>query len=204
MKILTYNIMNAGKDLFPSRKGWWFTRTIKQMKMIKKENPDVFCLNESTPLQQLLFFFMKGYRCKGWYTQNPIFYKKEYKCVYSKCFLLKDREKYLRTFTKIAICQSNLSYIILNTHLDWTNNRAAQKEQIYDSTMPVTDIFVCGDFNKENDTFFEYKSSKPTVGTYKNAVIDYIFSDEKTPRSCKVLTEYDDLSDHRPLICEYD
>lgn len=207
MKILTYNIMTAGKDLFPSKKSWWFTRTLQLIRMIKVESPDIFCLNEVTVLQKFMLLFLRGYRSKGGLTQNQVFWKnrienKRVSCLNSKIELLKDTTKYFRSLTRVQLVIRDYIYTFISTHLDWDIEiHNAQKEQVIQSIYKWIDSpsFICGDFNVEKDNIRYFTATKPTEDTFcTGGKIDYIFNNLNIEK-CAVLTQYK-MSDHYPLI----
>ena len=212
MKILTFNILTAGKDLFPSRKGWWITRMLGTMRMLKAENPDIFVLNEVTPLQMFVLLFLKGYKHRGGLTQNPVFFKKRFKVIESKWKVYDTLSDYLRSYTYVWLKDTELKHHweVIGTHIDWDEStREKQKEEMFKNLCHGTaHKLVCGDFNKEDDTLDYLTPTKPTTGTYHDingegiSKIDYIFNNLDI-EDCKVLTQYKDISDHYPVVVEF-
>lgn len=211
MKILTYNVMTAGKDLLPSKNGWWFTRTVEAMRMLKKENPDIFCLNEVTIFQKLMFMFLFGYDSCGGVLQNHIFWKRKVggikvKKVFSKVKKLKTLKEYFRSYTLAILNICGHRYCIVSTHIDWDEStRELQKQEIIEAInkQEYDDVIVCGDFNKENDVLASFTPTNAEEYTYCGGTkIDYIFNTLGIEK-CKVLSSYVDISDHYPLVIEF-
>lgn len=202
--------MTAGKDLLPSKEGWWFTRTRQLMRMLENEAPDIVCLQEVTILQKFMLLFLKGYRMRGGLLQNQVLwrkriYGKRVRCLHSEVRPMKVRRAYFRSYCLCLLKIGELRQLVVSTHIDWDSfTRWDQKHQVLEAMgkQKYGLCIVCGDFNVEGDRFGNLTPTNPQKDTFRTGgKIDYIFNDFGTTE-CEVLTQYK-MSDHYPLTIKF-
>ncbi len=192
LKIATWNVrLMLPIDTFIG-KSWLFSRLWKVVKRIKKENPDIICLQEILgPIQlfSLWLLLHKQYEFNSHFCTLKIFNGKTTLVNKSTTLTLMGSNQYILKNTnnkepkfivkRSAIETVNLSkeyklFQIVNTHLDHRGDDDAKyrqaEELIERYKNEEVPIFICGDFNAGYKLFPNYC---PMIKDVKTSKIDW-------------------------------
>ena len=230
MKIMTYNIQNDYK---------LFNNNIVKNKakdivsLIRQYDIDVIGFQELSNRQIGLYkSLLDDYICVGNHRHSgllsseytTIFIKKDIEIISSNTYSLSDNvnklgtklsnHNYPRICTVCHIIKDNKKYLIVNTHLDNSNDENRNEElqilnNIINKEKNKEYLIVLGDFNMDENRYLKSFAKKLKLNnctkhldnTYINSkmILDHIYisSDLKCDYKEKLLVEY---SDHYPLV----
>lgn len=211
MKVLSLNIRAWTRDRKKSGKHYWVDRYHKIHNYIKQENPDVICLQEVWwPTKYILKLETLGYKKTGWGFSHPIYVKKN----------MKVSKRRVSIFSTTAVVND---IQVFNIHCRW-------EEDLFQKAMDqITKWFLkfskdnpaiaAGDFNRSDissisnaicfsslrermgkspvDTFANYKKPNESHGE-----IDHFFISWSLDAVGDYKIGPNDMSDHRPIVCE--
>lgn len=205
MKILSFNVRVWTRDTAPEDGGRYWKNRMKKMKdMIIDLDPDIICF------QELMFpatlYVPKGYKRVNVSIQHPIYIKKG---MTASNHIFK---------IHMDAATINGSYRVISVHSHWNQNILKRnEEQIRELSKGYDKVIACGDFNndeqqiglyphlervpmiEEKDTFVNF--NRPTES---HGIIDHFYvRGLENPSAC-VLYEYGKVSDHYPILLEFD
>lgn len=194
MKIISFNIRVATRDLNPFGKHFWLKRQIRINRFLKEQDADVVCLQEVTPLQKACLYLVPGYHLTKIDCQNMIMYKGEKR----NCCVVK--MPVVDQYTQSAMLMLIDNVYICNAHLSWNST---QKQ--FELIIPHYPDVVCGDMNvtfelKDKLERLHYISNSETTfhkWGKSDAVIDHVYS---VFNGNVEVIKNDVMSDHYPLV----
>lgn len=213
IKILSLNVRTLYRDLKRSSTHYWVNRYRKIHNYIKSESPDVICLQEVWwPAKYVLKLGELGYKKTGWGFSHPIYVKKNMKVSKCRTSIFSTTaivDGWIQVFSVHCRWEDNLFKRAMNKIMDWRMKFAFE---------PAISGIAAGDFNRSDtssicnavclsslrelmgkpsaDTFANYKRPEESHGE-----IDHFCISAGVDAS-DYRVGPDDMSDHRPIICE--
>ncbi len=205
MKVISFNLRNWNRDKDKSFSTYWKTRLNSIVKMVKKENPDVLCLQEALP-RMVRKIKRAGYKQVGFGISHVILIKKT---IFAK-------NHHFRVFYEWCDIQGTR---IINVHSRWETAIIKRVVAKISKLAEGRKAIACGDFNTSyaklvnlgiglihartelglelKDTFMNFKNPS------SHGEIDHFFINQITPKEFSIVTDNygcERMSDHYPII----
>jgi len=218
--IMTYNVENMMKNLWPWNEHFWLKRSRLIVKNITDADPDIVCMQESRKLHSIwLKHHLKGY-ARASAKMLPftpehcgILYKKDKFSFVDGNIKLLPSDNYLRLYTKVVLHNDEIGDIsIYDAHISSDAHNGAEQFDIINNTIISDNNFsiLCGDLNQSNRgqsescKLYDIPAQSTTFHDYgkQNSIIDYIMTNKEVSVNYKYVINDLESSDHNAFVAD--